>query len=478
MNVQDNPNSWTVEKFAIGQPVPRSEDPKLVQGQGRYTDDVTLPKQAYAVILRSRYAHGTIGKIDITAAKAMPGVLAIYTGADFSDGTYGVLKTVMPLKGRDGNPMKVPTRYALATDKVRFVGDPIACVVAETVYQGKDAAEAIEVEIDPLPSVTTPREAVKQQAPQLYADVPGNVAVDWHFGDSAKVDEAFKSAAHVVKMPLRQYPRRGQCHGAARVSRELRQGERSLHGLHWRPERVRAEDGDRRGTQSHARQGARAARQCRRLVRHEGAGIPRIRLRAACNARARPPGEVDRRALDAHSCPTRTAAITIRQSSLRSTRMATSWRCALTGYGNSGAFVSMMGTMQPTITTMKNMIGVYNTPLIEQSTKLRVHQHDAGRSAYRGAGRPEGNYYMERLIDQAAREMGIDRIETPPAQSHQTEGNSLQDAAATTSMTAATSQPCSSARSSSPTTRALPSASARARSAASCAASASAASWK
>ena len=167
----------TDDRFAIGQPVPRSEDPVLLRGEGHYSDDFSLPGQAYAVILRSRYAHGTIRKIDTTAAKAMPGVLAIYTGADFSDGTYGVLKTVMPIKGTDGNPMKVPTRYALATDKVRFVGDPIACVIAETVYQGKDAAEAIEVDIEPLPAVTTPREAVKQQAPQLYADVPGNVAV-------------------------------------------------------------------------------------------------------------------------------------------------------------------------------------------------------------------------------------------------------------------------------------------------------------
>ena len=203
MNVQDNPNAFAVEKFAIGQPVPRGEDPKLVQGQGRYTDDVSLPNQAFAVILRSRHAHGVIRRIDTSAAKGMPGVLAVYTAADLAAVGYAPLKTVMPLKGRDGNLMKVPTRYALATDKVRFVGDPIACVVAETVHQGKDAAQAIEVDIDPLPAVITPREAVKAGAPQLYEDVPGNVACDWHFGDTAKVEQAFKEAAHVVKMPLR-----------------------------------------------------------------------------------------------------------------------------------------------------------------------------------------------------------------------------------------------------------------------------------
>src|SRR5262245_63185364 len=117
MNVKDNPNAWTVEKFAIGQPVPRSEDPKLVQGQGRYTDDVSLPNQAYAVILRSHQAHGIIRKLDTSAAKAMPGVLAVYTGADLSNGTYGPIKTVMPLMGRAGNPLEVQAQLATEIHK-------------------------------------------------------------------------------------------------------------------------------------------------------------------------------------------------------------------------------------------------------------------------------------------------------------------------------------------------------------------------
>src|SRR5204863_1053255 len=108
-----------------------------------------------------------------------------------------------PLKNRDGSMMTVPVRFALASGKVRFVGDPVACVIAETIHQGKDAAEAVEIEIDPLPVVTEPREAVKAGAPQIYDEAPGNVAADWHFGDSEKVTAAFKSAAHVVKMPLR-----------------------------------------------------------------------------------------------------------------------------------------------------------------------------------------------------------------------------------------------------------------------------------
>jgi len=141
MNVLDDPYAWGVEKFAIGQPVPRTEDPKLVQGQGRYTDDVNLPGEAFAVMVRSRHAHGRIRQIDVAAARQMPGVLAVYTNAEINAAGYGPLKTVMPLKNRDGTMMKVPTRFALAGDKVRFVGDPVACVVAETVAQGKDAAE-------------------------------------------------------------------------------------------------------------------------------------------------------------------------------------------------------------------------------------------------------------------------------------------------------------------------------------------------
>jgi len=409
MNVQDNPDAWTVEKFAIGQPVPRSEDPKLVQGQGRYTDDVSLPNQAYAVILRSRHAHGAIRKLDTSAAKAMPGVLAVYTGSDFSNGTYGPLKTVMPLKGRDGNPMKVPTRFALATDKVRFVGDPIACVVAETVHQGKDAAEAIELEIDPLPVVTTPREAVKPGAPQLYEDVPGNVACDWHFGNSEKVAEAFKNAAHVVKMPLRNtrlvvnaMEPRGYVASFDKASGRFTvyTGGQSTFGqkmataevLKVTPDKVRALLGNVGGSFGMKAPVFPEYVCVLHAARELGRPVKWIDERTSAflsDTHGRDHDQTIELALDkdGHFLAVRT-----------------------TGYGNSGAFISMMGTMQPTITTMKNTIGVYKTPLIEQSTKL-VFTNTTPVAPYRGAGRPEGNYYMERLIDQAAREMGIDRIE-------------------------------------------------------------------
>src|SRR5580704_12881297 len=158
------------QKFAIGQSVPRSEDPQLLRGKGRYTDDVSLPHQAYAVMVRSQNAHGVIRAIDTAEARKMPGVLGVYTAADLQG--YGPLKCVVPFNNRDGTPMKKPLREALAKGKVRYVGDPVAFVVAETLLQAKDAAEAVTVEIDALPSVTAAEEAAKDGAPQLYDDVP------------------------------------------------------------------------------------------------------------------------------------------------------------------------------------------------------------------------------------------------------------------------------------------------------------------
>src|SRR6185312_7614530 len=177
-------------KFGVGQPVRRTEDPKLLRGQGRYTDDINLPGQAHAVMVRSTVAHGVIRGIDTAAAKAMPGVRAVLTGADLT--AYGGLKCNLPLKNRDGSPIRYKPRPALPSDKVRYVGDPVACVVADT----------IALDIEPLPAVMNAREAAQPGAPVLYDEVPDNVALDFHHGDSAKVAEAFSKAAHVVTLPL------------------------------------------------------------------------------------------------------------------------------------------------------------------------------------------------------------------------------------------------------------------------------------
>src|SRR5580692_11456392 len=190
----------SVEKYAVGQSVPRKEDPMLLRGMGHYTDDVSLPGQVFAVMVRSQVAHGVIRAIDKDAALKMPGVLGVYTAADLQG--YGPLKCVVPFNNRDGSPMKKPLREALAKGKVRYVGDPVAYVVAETVLQAKDAAEAVSVDIDALPAVTSAEDAAQAGAPQLYDDVPGNVSLDYHFGDAEAVNAAFAQAAHITKLKL------------------------------------------------------------------------------------------------------------------------------------------------------------------------------------------------------------------------------------------------------------------------------------
>src|SRR5580658_6122823 len=154
-----------LQKFAVGQSVPRKEDPMLLRGKGQYTDDVSLPGQAYAVMVRSQNAHGVIRGIDTEAARKMPGVLGVYTAADLQG--YGPLKCVVPFNNRDGTPMKKPLREALAKGKVRYVGDPVAFVVAETVNAAKDAAEAVVVDIESLPAVTTAEQSAQAGSPQI-----------------------------------------------------------------------------------------------------------------------------------------------------------------------------------------------------------------------------------------------------------------------------------------------------------------------
>src|SRR5437588_573239 len=200
MNVHDTSGAFDLNRYGVGQPVRRTEDPVLVQGRGRYTDDLNVAGQAYAVFVRSRNGHGVIKGIDTTAAKEMPGVLGIYTGKDLT--SYGMLKCAVPFKNRDGSEMKKPARPSMPSDKVRFVGDPIAIVVAQTLAQAEDAAEAVEVDIDPLPAVTQASDAAKPGAPQLYDDVPGNVALDYLYGDPAKVADAFSNAVHITRLTL------------------------------------------------------------------------------------------------------------------------------------------------------------------------------------------------------------------------------------------------------------------------------------
>ena len=394
-------------KFGIGQPVRRTEDPMLVRGEGCYTDDIKLTGEAYAVMVRSRIAHGVIKGVDTTAARNMPGVLGVYTGADLA--AYGTLKCIVPFNNRDGTPMKRPPRPALATDKVRFVGDPVAFVVADTVLHAKDAAEAVEVDIDALPAVVRPEEASRPGAPLIHDEAPGNVALDYHFGDSEKVAAAFDRAAHVTRLKLSN----------SRVVVNAME-PRAAIGIH--------DPASGRFTLHAPSQGAFGMRgnmaeilkvepkQVRILTGHVGgsfgmksAPFPEyVCVLHAARALGRPVKWTDERSgsfvSDSHG---RDHDLT---AELALDADGTFLALRITNFGNMGGFLAQVAPMPSTLNTVKNVQSVYRTPLIEVSTKC-MFTNTSHVSAYRGAGRPEGNYYMERLIDAAAAEMGIDRVE-------------------------------------------------------------------
>jgi len=409
MNVQNDPNSWAIQKFGVGQPVLRTEDPVLVQGRGSYADDVSLAGQAHAVIVRSRHPHGVLKGIDTATALAMPGVLAVYTGADLQAAGFGALKCVPPLQNRDGTPMKKPPRPALAIDKVRFVGDPVACVVAETAIEAKEAAEAVGLDIEPLPAVTLASEAVKVGAPLVFDDVPNNMALDYHYGDSGKVKEAFAKAAHVTRLALRNTrlvvnamePRAAvAAYDAASERFTFHVGCQGVFGLRAQlaeilnvlPAKLRVLTGNVGGSFGMKAQ----------------AYPEYVCLLYAARLLGRPVKWTDERASsflsDSHGRDHEKVAELALDSDGRFLAIR------LTGTGNMGAYLGTVAPLPSTINAVKNVVSVYRTPLIEVSTQC-VFTNTSYVSAYRGAGRPEANYFMERLIDTAAREMGVDRIE-------------------------------------------------------------------
>jgi carbon-monoxide dehydrogenase large subunit len=407
MDDQTTEAAFSLTKFGIGQPVRRSEDPKLLRGEGRFTDDIGLPGQAYAVMVRSSVAHGVIHGIDTTAAKAMPGVLAVLTATDLTG--YGGLKCNLPLKNRDGSPIRYTPRPALAGDKVRFVGDPVACVIAETIAQAKDAAEIVALDIEPLPAVVSARDAAKPGAPVLYDEVPGNIALDYHYGDKDKVAEAFAKSTHVVKLPL--------------INQRLVVNSiepRSAIG-----EFDRSQD---KWTLHSCSQGVFGLKNMLRDILNAPANKVRVLtgnvggsfgMKAAVypeyicilhGARklGRPVKWTDERSdsfvSDHHG---RDYDMTVevafdKDGLIQAVR--------LSGYGNLGGYCSAFGPLLPTVNVTKNIVSMYRTPLLEVATQC-VFTNTTLVSAYRGAGRPEGSISMERTMDYAAAELGIDRFE-------------------------------------------------------------------
>ena len=396
-------------KFGVGQPVPRSEDPALVQGQGTYTDDVNAPGQVHLAMVRSTQAHGLIRNIDTAAARAMPGVLAIYTAADFEAAGYGVYPHRVALTNRDGSPLVKPKRYALATTKVAFVGDAIACVIAQTATEAQDAAEAVVVDIESLPVVVGMRDAVAPGAPQILDDVPGNVALDYHFGDSAAVEAAFQSAAHVTKLRLldsrivvnAMEPR------ACLAEYDAAEQKFTLH----------APTQGVNGSQANVADMMKIPLEKIRFVSInvggsfglKGSMFPEY-LCALHGARelGRPVKWNDTRSASFLSDHHGRAQEFDCELALDKDGHFLAVRC--NGFGDLGGYMTPIGPLFASFNIVKHVNGPYRTPLIEVNTRC-VITNTVPVTAYRGAGRPEGNYYMERLIDTAAREMGIDPVD-------------------------------------------------------------------
>jgi carbon-monoxide dehydrogenase large subunit len=394
-------------KYAIGQSVPRTEDPKLLKGEGKYTDDLNLPDQVYAAIVRSPVAHGIIKDINVSDAKEMPGVLLIVTGYDLEN--YGNLPCGMQIKSKDGSPLKKPNRPSLVTDKVRFVGDPVACVIAQTPDAAKDAAELVSIDIDILPATTLATEAAMSGAPVLYDDVAGNIALDFQFGEPDTVDKAFKAAHHISRVDIRNNrivvapmePRSAIAHYNNETdSFTMRLGCQGTFGMR----------NQLAGILNMEREKVRV------LTENVGGSFGMksfvypeyICLLHAAKKLSRPVKWTEERSSSFLSDQQGRDHEVKGELALNKEGDFLAVRLFL--HSNLGGYLAAVGPNMATNNMVKNITSVYKTPLIEINTKC-VFTNTTPISAYRGAGRPEANYYMERLIETAAKEMGIDRME-------------------------------------------------------------------
>ena len=400
MNVPLDSSVFAEGRFAIGQPVSRKEDPVLLRGEGRYSDDLNLPNHLYAVMVRNRVAPGHILSIATEEARAMPGVRAVITAAALD--AAGIKN--MPAaagKNRDGSATPRPPQRPLASGRVRYVGEPIAMVVAETAKQARDAAETIYADIDQLPAVTTASAAAAEGAPLLHDDAPGNVCLDFHHGDTEAVAAAFAEAAHVTRLSMRNN-RIVVCAMEPRSAIGDFEADGERYVLRLGCQGVFGQRALLAGVLGVPRENVRV------LTGNVGGSFG---MKASCYPEyicvlhaarllGQPVKWTDDRAesfmSDSHG---RDHEMTIELALNAEGRFLA---LRVNGLGNLGAWLSNATTIPPTANTVKNIIGVYATPLLEVSTRC-LFTNTTPVGAYRGAGRPEGNYYMERLVETAAR---------------------------------------------------------------------------
>ncbi|MCA0943006.1 xanthine dehydrogenase family protein molybdopterin-binding subunit [Salipiger pacificus] len=392
----------------IGAAQKRREDVRFLTGAGKYTDDINIYGQTYCHFLRSDVAHGKITSIDTSAAEAMPGVVRIFTGKDFEG--IGGLPCGWQVTDKNGDPMKEPPHPVLAQGKVRHVGDPICAVIAETLDQARDAAEAIELEIEELPAVVDMRAALESGSALVHDELTDNLCYDWQFGsDQAAVDKAFADAAHVTTLELvnnrlvanpmeprvavAEYARANDESTLYTTSQNphvirLLMGAFVL-GIPEHKLRVVAPDvGGGFGTKIfHYAEEAFvtfAARQINRPVKWTSTRSEAF----MSDAHGRDHVTKIELALDAEN-----NFIGLRTDTL----------------ANMGAYLSTFSSSVPTWLHGTLMAGNYKTPAIQVNVKA-VFTNTVPVDAYRGAGRPEATFQLERLVDKAARELGVDPI--------------------------------------------------------------------
>ena len=396
-------------QFGIGQPVRRFEDKRLLSGYGRFQNDVNLPGQAYAVVLRSPHAHAKINRLDLAAALAASGVQLILTGDDLVKAGLGVMGVPFQRKRPDGSPMFARAHLGLAQGRVRFVGEPVALVVADTLAQAKDSAELIDIDYDLLPSVTDTADAAEGKI-AVWDECPDNISNLFEAGNKTNTEAAFAQAAHIVKRKYvisRVYAHFMEPRGAIGV---WDPGEErfTLYADVQYPHRVRQALATRIFKIPEGR--------IRVIAGDVGGGFgtkgwqyPEHRLvLLAAKMLRRPVKWACERSeavlADEH------ARDNISEAELALDPAGKFLALRVKTYANVGAYISSERNLLATFGNVGTLTGVYDIPAAYVGV-YAVMANTNGTAPYRGAGRPEATYVIERLIDDAARELGRDPVE-------------------------------------------------------------------
>jgi carbon-monoxide dehydrogenase large subunit len=399
-----------VSATAIGTPVRRKEDQRFITGRGQYTDDINRPGQAYAVFVRSPHAHAEITSIDTAAALKTPGCLAVYTGADTARDKVGNLICGWMIHSKDGSPMKAGVHPVLAQSKVRYVGDHVALVIAETLNSARDAAEAVAVSYKVLPAAMDVATTQDAGQPQIHAEAPSNTVYQWHLGDKSAVDAAFAAAKHVTKLDLlnnRLIPNAIEPRAAVG---DYDQGQESftLYTTSQNPHVTRLV--------LSAFIGLAPEHKLRVIAPDVGGGFgSKIFIYAeetaclwAARKLARPVKWTAERSesflCDAHGRDHVTTAELAVDAAGKITALKARTKA------NLGAYLSTFASSVPTYLYAPLLSGQYAIPAIYCEVD-GVYTNTAPVDAYRGAGRPEATFVVERLVEVSARELGKDPAE-------------------------------------------------------------------